>query len=215
MGRWWLVLAAVAVTGCHAKFKKAAPHIDSVGMQVFVNGPPQVMLGKAQADPDSGFLAGLVAAGVNIAQGVKEAELRQVIADAVDIQKVNEALTVGVTDGLGAGPPFAVGESDRRGLLQFEVVWYGMYVPQIGAPGEYSYDIVASVYDVQGKRVYRKRTNCSTGVGAPPAISEALWTINNAKQLKETPPADIQRAFTEVGSWCGLEIARKMRKHAG
>lgn len=203
-----LLVLPLLATGCYAKFKKAAPYLDTVDIQTFQVGPPFVFLGKAGGDD-------LVSAMVNVAQAVQEAELTERIVGAVDVGRVNTAMSTGLADGLGGGPPFAYADAAPQGLVQLEVTSYGMTVPAIGMPGVFEYNLRVSVFDAEGRRVYRRPLSCSTGVGAPPAISQALFTVNNARQLRQMRDAEIHAAFEAVAEWCGMRLAAEMRRHAG
>ena len=203
------LIVLLLLTGCHAKLKREAPNMDDVRTQAFTTSGPVVQLGAIHDDS-------LVAAVVNTMQTVKAIEVARRIEDAVDIHGVNYALQEGIADGLQEGPPFAYTDAAAAdGTLQLEILAWGLRVPYLGAPGEFTYDVRVRLYSADGKRIYGQRTRCETAAGAPPEISMALGTVNNVKQLQEMSDEEIQAAFEKVAVWCGLEIVRKLRKHAG
>lgn len=210
-----LGLAASALlfgTGCHAKFKKAAPTIDSVDVQVLINAGPQVYLGRM--DSGDSLVANLVDLAVNVNQMVNEVQVADRIARAVDLHATNQALEQGFARTLGDGPPFPYVQDQAEARVQMEVVSYGMTAPFLGAQASFDYDIRVRIY--QGtERVYSARTHCDTAAGAPTELSRALALVNNVQQFDMLTDPEIQQAFDDVAVWCGQEIIRKMRKHAG
>ncbi len=221
--RLGLVVALLA-TGCHAKFKKHADQVGAAQLQVLALGGADAQLGRAGVllDPtpesDEEAVAGAVAAvaaGVfNTVQAVKEAELRDRIATAVDPSLTNEAMMLGVTETLGGGPPFSIAE-DARSLLQLEVLSWGLSVPTVGASGSFTYTVRARVYLPDGERIYSNSLTCVVGAGAPSAVSQALGLVNNAKQVKQMSDAELQDAFDAMARYCGGVFVTKLRKHAG
>lgn len=208
------------LTGCHAKFKKAVPTIDDINVQVITTGGPYVELGKVWGTPDTGNSAvnaalGIAAVAVNVAQTINEVDQTQRIYDAVDIDSVNGAVVDGLADTLGSGPPFAFTAEDADATLQLEVLSYGLYVPYIGAPGEFTYDLRARMYKADGERVYKTRMSCEVGAGDPQASEVVLGVVNNIRQLEELTDAQINDAFATLAYYCGEKFLVKMRKHAG
>jgi len=215
-----LLLIAALATGCHAKFKKAVPYIDDINVQVVTSGGPYVELGKIYSSVETGdqganLLADIAVAAVNISQDVKGINQTERIANAVDIQDVNAYMAMGLADTLGGGPPFAYTESDADATLQLEVLSYGVSVPYLGAPGEFTYSVNARMYTAAGERVYRKGLTCTVGLGNPEAAAVVFGTVNNIKQLDEMTDAEINDAFRNAAAWCGQRFVLKMRQHAG
>lgn len=212
-----LLLAALGSlllgTGCHARFKKNAPTLGQVDAQVIINSGPSVYLGRL--DSGDSLLANVVDLAVNVSQAINEVEVADRIQGAVDVSRTNEALERGFAKTLGDGPPFAYVLDNAPATVQMELVDWGMTAPFLGAQAQFDYTIRVRIYRSNGDRVYSARTQCSTGAGAPPAVSRALGLVSNIKQLETMSDADIQGAFDAVGEWCGQEIVRKMRKHAG
>lgn len=202
-----LLLVALAVCGCHGKFKKAAPHIDTVRPQVIVTTGPFVNLGRIHDDD-------LISSVVNVVQGVKSVPIARRLAEGVDLDEVNDAFAAGLIDTLDGGPPFAA-HPEAQTLLEVEVIAWGLNVPQLGAPGDFHYDLRVRIYDQAGQRVYRTGQSCRIGVGDPKAVSQALFTVNNVKQLAQLTDAEITAAFADAAHLCGVELVRRMRKHAG
>jgi hypothetical protein len=203
------VLLALSFTGCHAKFKKAAPGIDQVRTQTYAMTPPHVYLGKIYDEGPVGII-------VNTVQTVNEVAIRRRIQDAVDREQVATALHKGVAEGLGDGPPFSWTDGrEAEATVQLEVANWGLEAYEIGAQGKYTYDVRVRVYQANGKRVYSARTNCDSEAGDPHELSQALRLVSNVDQIMEMEDHEIQAAFEEVARWCGMEIAMKMRKHGG
>ncbi len=198
--------------GCHAKFKKYAPTIESVDVQVLTTSGPSVYLGRL--DSGDGLLNNIVDLAVNVNQMVNEVQVANRIANAVEIAATNEALEGGFANTLRDGPPFPYVREGGAARVQMEVVSYGMNAPYLGAQASFTYDIRVRIY--QGtERVYSARTSCDTAAGYPDSVSQALSLVNNIQQVNSLTDDEIQSAFDVVAQWCGQEIVRKMRKHAG
>lgn len=215
MSRWlpaMLLSALVVGPGCHAKFKKYAPTIESVDVQVLTTGGPSVYLGRL--DSGEGLVADIVDTAVNISQAVNEIQVGTRIASAVDIERTNAALEHGFARTLDGGPPFPYVEDGGAARVQLEVLSYGMEAPYLGAQASFKYDIRVRIYK-GAERVYSARTTCDTAAGYPSEISQALDLVNNRAQIDALTDEEIQAAFDAVAEWCGQEIVRKMRKHAG
>lgn len=211
-----LCLVGGLLTGCHAKFKKNAPLIDEVRVQPLTVGGPQVTLGKVYTSGEDNPLVQVAAAGVNIAQSVNEVKQERRIADAVEVGAINEGLNIGVVETLGDGPPFGTTEDAAHGdLLQIEILEYGVFVPYLGAPGEFTFTARARIYRGDGDRVYRKRLSCTGSLGDPKVLGVVMGTVNNVKQLKDMSDDEINEAFVGMARYCGEKFAIKMRKHAG
>jgi hypothetical protein len=203
-----LALAVGFGGGCHAKFKREAPGLGAVRTHVVISGGPYVQLGQAQGDS-------LAAAVVNVVQAVKSAELAPKIAASVRIDDVNYAMQEGVRDTLGDGPPFTYTTNDAAPMLQLEVMSYGLYVPTLGAPGEFAYDVRVRIYKPDGDRVYSTRLRCATGAGDPEAVEVVFQVVNNSRALKDMSPEEIHNSFAEIARWCGTRLVIRMRRHAG
>lgn len=218
-----LTLCAAVTTGCHAKFKKAVPTIDDINVQVVTTGGPYVELGKVWGTPETNnptanLLMDVAAVAVNVSQEIKAIDHTTRIYNAVDIQGVNAAMTQGLGETLGGGPPFAYGSStDTDATLQLEVLSYGLYVPYIGAPGEFTYTVRARMYrnDGTGDRVYSKTLTCEVGAGDPTAGEMVLGVVNNIRELNEMSDEEINQSFADMAYYCGTEFVVKMRRHAG
>ena len=216
-----LTLSAAMVGGCHARFKKAVPTIDDINVQVITTGGPYVELGKVWGTPDTGnpaanLLLDVAAVAVNVSQEIKAIDQTTRIYNAVDIQDVNSAMTMGLGETLGGGPPFAFSsDSDTDATLQLEVLSYGLYVPYIGAPGEFTYTVRARMYRANGERVYKKTLTCEVGAGDPQAGEMVLGVVNNIRELNEMTDEQINQSFSDMAHYCGMRFVAKMRKNAG
>ena len=211
--------AAFLATGCHAKFKKAAPTIDDISVQVITTGGPYVELGKVYSTTDTGnpnlnLLADVAAAAVNTVQEVRAIDQTQRIIDAVQVDDINMAMQQGLAETLRGGPPFAYSAGEADAMLQLEVLSYGMNVPYLGAPGEFTYTVQARMYK-DTERVYRTSLTCTVGVGDPSASAVVLGAVNNVKQLDQLSNAEINEAFAQIARYCGEQFVVKMRRHAG
>ncbi len=214
-----LAFAALALTllpSCHAKFKKNAGTLGEVRVQTVLTGYPYVNLGKVYTDSSDSDLAQIAAAVVNTVQTVKQIDQTARIANAVHVGEVNRALEAGLAETLGEGPPFAFTDADDApALLQIEVQSYGLNVPWLGAPGEFTYDMRMRIYKADGERVYNAWHSCEAGVGHPTAPEIVFSVVNNVRALNEMSDADIHAAFETIAFWCGQEVVLKMRRHAG
>lgn len=214
-----LALAALAITvmpGCHAKFKKNASSLGQVRVQTVLTGAPYVNLGKVYADSDDPGLVQLAAAVVNTVQVVKEIDQTVRVANAVHVSEVNRALEAGLAQTLMDGPPFGYTDAqDAPALLQIEVDSYGLNVPWMGAPGEFTYSLHMRIYKADGERVYNAWHTCEAGAGTPTAPEVVFSVVNNVRALNEMSDADIHAAFETIAFWCGQEVVLKMRRHAG
>lgn len=202
---------------CHAKFKKNAPDLDHVRVQIVNTGGPYVNLGKV-APHDPSPEAHIVAAAINTGQAIREVNVGAEFAQRVDPMPLNDAMTQGMLDTIREGPPFALTTDEQVGhVLQLEVLSYGLNVPYLGAPGQFTFDVRARLYRGDtGDRVYSTSLSCdSGGVGSPDAASVVFSTVNNVKQLRNMSDEQIQQAFDDMAYWCGTYFASRMRKHAG
>lgn len=216
----------IGLMGCHGKFKREVGSVSDVKLQIVTGSGPDATLGRAvyfgDPTPESDEEAVVDAVGVaattvlNVVQAVKEAEIRDRIAQAVDIRLTNSAMLAGVADTLGGGPPFAaVGQNESGNLLQFEVLDWGLEVPALGAQGSFTYTVRARLYKESGERIYSSRMTCQIAAGAPGATAQALMLVNNARQVKEMSDEDLQAAFDAMASYCGSVFVSRMRRHAG
>lgn len=210
-----LFLLIPLLAGCHAKFKREAPTLGSVRTQVVTTGGPYVELGHVAVATDNALIAA-AATVVNVVQDVKGMDLADRIAGAVDVQAVNRAFNDGVAQTLQAGPPFAYTDApDAPATLQVEVLSYGLYVPAIGAPGVFTYDIRVRIYKRDGERVYKARHSCEVGAGTPGIPETVLGVVNNFAEMKEMSDAEIQQSFATLAAYCGQTFVVRMRRHAG
>ena len=213
-----LLATSLVLPGCHAKFKKYAPTLGEVRVQALVTGMPYVHLGRVAPvpDPEHAPLAAVAGEVVNVVQGVRETEQTARIARAVDHRAVNEALVAGFAQTLGSGPPFGYSPVDQGGnLMQIEGQSWGLMVPYLGAPGEFTYDLRVRIYTEAGERVYSSSTTCTAGLGQPDAAAVVLGVVNNVAELERMTDAQITDAFAQIAHWCGMELVRKIRQHAG
>jgi len=208
-----LSLAAAALvlsTGCHAKFKEAVPGIDAVNVQVLTTGGPYVQLGYMPFDDE-----GYVSEAINVVQAVRGAYQTDRIEDAIVISDVQDALTQGVAETLNLGVPFSTTANDPNApLLQIEVTSYGLFVPIMGAAGQFTVSAKARIYEPDGERVYRKNLTCTLGMDAD-GLEAALPIFNNARALDEMSDAELNAAFGDIAWLCGQQLVMKMRQHAG
>lgn len=226
MRTWMLGAALAAMVGCHGKFKREVGSIADVKLQVVTAAGPSATLGKVgyfgDPTPESRKEAAADAVGVaaatvfNVVQAVKEAEIRERIARAVDIGVTNSAMLTGVASTLGSGPPFeVVGMNESANVLQFEVLDWGLQVPAVGVQGSFTYRIRARLYKEGGDRVYSSRMTCDIAAGSPGATAQALLLVNNARQIKQMSDEELQAAFDAMAEYCGSVFVARLRRHAG
>lgn len=225
MFRSLVLSATLALSACHAKFKREVQHIDAVQLQILTQAGPSAQLGHAAFVPNpaprsdeeaAANVVGAVATGAfNVVQAVKETELRKRLA-AVNVEATNAAMLDGVSQALGSGPPFHVARAgEAEDLLQLEVVKWGLSVPAVGAQGTFTYEVRARLYKGDGDRVYSSRMRCDVAAGDPNVASQALQLVNNAKQVKEMSDEELQAAFDTMAHYCGGVFVARLRRHAG
>lgn len=202
----------ILLSACHPIFKREAPTLGAVRTQVVVTGSPYVSLGQVEA---GGGIGGLAALAVNITQVVKGADLTERVENAVQIDDVNNAFVNSLVTNIGDGPPFGTTTDPKAPLLQVEVQSYGLYVPYLGAPGEFTYNLLARIYKPDGKRVYIARFDCAVGAGDPSAPEIVFGVVNNVRTLNEMSDADLNQTFLTIADYCGQQAVLKMRRHAG
>jgi hypothetical protein len=160
--------------------------------------------------------AGFIGAAINVVQEVRSIDQADRIARAVDPEAVNRALVDGIAATLGAGPPFAFTDGPTPpATLQVEVLSYGLTVPYLGAPGQFTYTARVRLYKANGDRIYKKRLTCTAGVGNPSAPAVVLGAVDNVRQLNHMTDEQIHQAFEAIARYCGQELVVKLRKHAG
>lgn len=200
------VLALSLLGGCHARFRQAAPHLGAVRTQIVSTSNPSVVFGAG--GEDFLFLDEVLEAD----QGGR---VSQRLDKSVDVSQMNAAFEAQLTETLADGPPFGLTEKKKAPLLQVEVQDYGMIVPTLGQQGLFFYDLAVRIYDRDGKRVYKTGLTCTTPAGDPMAISVALGTVDNARQVEDMRKREIQAAFGAAARDCANELVMRMRKHAG
>ena len=214
----------LALLGCHAKFKKNAPDLHQVRVQIITSGGPYVALGRLDTDayvpPDAHVApeAEMAAeAAVDIVQTINEIDLAGDLANRVDPAQLSETMTQGLLETIQNGPPFALTTDPQvTHTLQIEVTSYGLTVPHLGAPGQFTFDVQARLYRGDtGKRVYSTSLSCDAAAGDPEAAEVAFSVVNNVRELDEMSDEQLQAAFNDMAYYCGTYFATQMRKHAG
>jgi hypothetical protein len=204
MSKWVSVLAlGLALAGCHAKFKKAAPTLGAVRPQlVSVAAGPSVALGSSGS------------AVLDVVNGIRSLDVAEKLARGVRLEQVNDAFQASLSDTLGDGPPFGLTGDKKAPTLQIEVVNYGLSIPQMGGPAAFVYDVRVRIYREDGERVYSSSLSCGTGVDGANTISQVLDTRDNMGNVLEMRKKEIQAAFDAAGEACGRDLVLLMRKHA-
>ena len=217
-------LLLLALLGCHAKFKRNAPDLHQVRVQIVMSGPPYVTLGRLDSDayvpPGSYVPAELkmaAEAAVDVVQTVNEVDLAEDLARRVDPAQLSQTMTQGLLETIQNGPPFELTTDPQvKHTLQIEVKSYGLTVPHLGAPGQFTFDVEARLYRGDtGKRVYSTSLSCDSAAGDPDAAEVAFSAVNNVEELKEMSDEQLQGAFNDMAYYCGKHFATRMRKHAG
>lgn len=201
-----MLTIGLLATGCHAKFKKNVGSIDHVQPDLIVHGGPQVNLGTTGGD-------GLLAAAVDLAQGVRSIDLTRRVSEAVDPDAVGDAFLVALDDGLGERP-FDVRDESRH-TLEVQLVHYGIDVAALGMPGALVYRFETRLYKGNGDRVYTAGHNCALSFSDPQAVSIAFGTVNNARAIKDMTDDELQSMFEGGAAWCAEVVTSRIRKHAG
>lgn len=151
----------------------------------------------------------------DFAQEVRGWEQAARIGDAVEVEAVNGQLVAGITETLASGASFGITEAQGTPLLQIELMEYGMHVRYLGAVGTFKYRLKARMYDESGRRIYKTRLTCHTGMRDPDLPQGALTLANNVRTLQNMTDAEINAAFAAVARHCGQQFVVKMRRHAG
>lgn len=203
------------LTGCHAKFKREAPSIGNARVQVLQIGGPTVQLGYVNASSDIPLLQA-AAVVVNVVQVARSIDVAERIAQAVQPDRVGAAFEQGFAETLGNGPPFAYNDADSaNATMQIEVLSYGVYVPYLGAPGEFTYDMRMRMYKNDGDRVYSAHHTCTASLGDPSVAEQVFGVVNNVSELEKMSDAELQATFEGMARWCGEWFVARMRRHAG
>jgi hypothetical protein len=206
-----------ALLGCHAKFKKNAPDLHQVRVQIVNTGGPYVTLGKVHAGEHAPAVAHMAALAVNVAQTVNEINVAEDFARRVDPAPLNQTMTQGLLETIQNGPPFELTTDPQvKHTLQIEVLSYGLYVPYLGAPGQFTFDVQARLYRGDtGKRVYSTSLSCDTAAGDPSAAEVVFSAVNNVRELDQMSDEQLQATFNDMAYYCGTYFATRMRRHAG
>jgi hypothetical protein len=195
------------LSACHPIFKREAPTLGAVRPQVVVTGGPEVSLGQMQGN-------GIVSTVVNVVQAANSINLAERVSKAVNIDQVNQAFVNSLVKTLGSGPPFGTTRDPKAPLLQLEVLSYGLEVPNIGAPGVFTYNLRARIYKPDGKRVYVAYFDCAIGAGDPSVPEVVFGVVNNIRTIKDMSDAELNQSFLTIADYCGQQVVLKMRKHA-
>jgi hypothetical protein len=218
-----MAVLLLALLGCHAKFKRNAPDLHQVRVQIVTTGGPYVTLGRLDSEayappgsvpPEVGMAA---EAAVDIVQSINEYELAEDLARRVDPAQLSQTMTQGLLETIQNGPPFALTTDPQvKHTLQIEVTSYGLTVPHLGAPGQFTFDVQARLYRGDtGKRVYSTSLSCDSAAGDPEAAEVAFSVVNNVQELEDMSDEELQAAFNDMAYYCGTYFATRMRKHAG
>jgi len=201
------LVCSLVATGCHSKFKKHVGSIDDVRPDMVVPGGPYVALGGVQGDS-------LLAAAVNVTQGVKSIDLTRRVSSAVDPGPVTDAFLTEMDLALGKGPPFDL-DSRSDTVLQISMDGYGIEVAALGMPGVLTYNLSTRIYLPDGERVYTAGHNCAVSFGDPKAVSVVLGAVNNSRAIKDMSDQEIQDMFEGGARWCAQQTVLRIRRHGG
>lgn len=201
------MLSATLASGCHARFKKHVPSIDTVEVRAVTLSGPDVDLGRVTG-------AGVLSAAYNITQMVREGNIAAHIGDKVSPDQVNQAFVQGFREELGDGPPFSSSnQADAR--LQFELVDWGMQMTWLGSPGVYNYNVVVRGYGADGRAIYRTSYQCYTDAGASGWVEMSPFVgADNPDKIKNVPAEKIQAIFDATAYDCGRQFVWVLRRHA-
>ena len=216
-------ILVLALFGCHATFRNHAPDLEQVRVQVVMSGEPYVTLGKLDAGsygPTSRVPQPenvVEAHAMEAEQTADEIQLAADFARRVTPQPLTEKMTQGLLDTIRSGPPFELTTDPRvEHTLQIEVTSFGLAVPYIGAPGEFTFDVQARLYRGDtGERVYSTSLRCDAGAGDAAASSVALGAVDHVREIDRMSDEELQATFDDIAYYCGTYFATRMRKHAG
>ncbi len=208
-------ILVVLLAGCHAKFKREAPSVGNARVQMLQIGGPTVQLGYLDTSSDIPLIQAATAV-VNVVQAVRSYDVADRIGQAVRPDAVAGAFEQGFAQTLGSGPPFAYNDADEaNAVLQIEILSYGVYVPYLGAAGEFTYDMRMRMYKSDGDRIYSAHHTCTASLGDPSVAERVFGVVNNVAELEKMGDSEIQATFEGMARWCGEWFVARMRKHAG
>lgn len=208
MTRTTLLICIALTAGCHARFKKAAPAIDNVRIEVVNLGGPSVILPTSGSDSAIGAV-------LDITQAVRAGNIAGHIRDKVDPQQVNQAFADGFADRIGSGPPFGYAP-DAGDVLQYELTNWGMRTVSFTAPGVYFYELRVRGYRANGKKFYRSGVHCATDAGTTGWLEMSPFgPDSNPQKIKNLPAERIQAIFDATAKDCASQAISRLRKHAG
>jgi hypothetical protein len=208
-----LLMVLALVGGCHSRFKKHAPTVGAVRVEAITMRGPNVNLGRSPVS--GGGLIGAAAAAYDITQMVREGNIASHIAGKVDSAQVNAAFVQGFREGLGDGPPFGTTEGEG-GLLQFELVDWGLEMYGFASPGVYNYEVIVRGFRPDGKKMYRTSFQCFADAGtAGWAERNPFIGQNDPNAIKNIPAEQIQGIFDATAYDCGKQFVAVVRRHAG
>ena len=208
MVRTTLLLSLLLVAGCHARFKKAAPGIGNVRIEVVNLGGPSVSLPSSGSDS-------VVGAVLDVTQAVRAGNIARHIQDKVDPNQVNQAFADGFADGIGSGPPFGYA-ADAPDLLQYELTGWGMGMTSFTSPGVYFYQLRVRGYHADGKKFYKSGVTCATNAGTTGWLElSPFGPDSNPEKIKNLPPEKVQAIFDATAKDCATQALLLLRKHAG
>ncbi len=201
------LVCSLVATGCHSRFKKRVGSIDDVRPDMVVPGGPYVALGGVGGD-------GLLAAAVNVAQGVRSIDLTRRVSSAVDPGPVSDAFLTEMDLALGEGPPF---DLDRRSdaVRQIRMDGYGIEVAALGMPGVLTYNLSTWIYLPDGERVYTAGHHRAVSFGDPEAVSVVRGAVNNSRANKDMSDPEIQDMFEGGARWRAQQTGLRIRGHGG
>lgn len=202
-----LLLGAALMAGCHGRFKRAAPNLGAVSVDMVAARGPSVALPMVGGDSP-------VSAAVNITQMVRQGNIAAHIAEKVDPEQVNQAFADGFAQALDDGPPFAFAP-DAKNVLQFELVDWGMEIYGPFSPGVFNYDLRVRGYRGDGKLFYKTRVRCATDAGTQGWSEMTPFGDNNPNRIKNLPAEDVQRIFDATAADCARQALLIVRQHAG
>jgi hypothetical protein len=154
---------------------------------------------------------------VDVVQTINEFGLADDLASRVDPEQMSQTMTQGLLETIQNGPPFELTTDPQvKHTLQIEVTSYGLTVPHLGAPGQFTFDVQARLYRGDtGKRVYSTSLSCDSAAGDPDAAEVVFNAVNNVREIDEMSDEQLQAAFNDMAYYCGTYFATQMRKHAG
>lgn len=213
-----LALALVALTGCHARYKKLAPSIGSVRPTVAQPGAPTLSLGSAATPEVSGdVIEDVVDAAVAVGTITQAPKAQGVLRRAIQPEEVAAALEASLMQSpMEAALPHKIGPNGKH-VMQVRVNDYGVDVSG-GAPVFFTSVSVRIDRKRDGKRVYRATTTCTEPLtdmpDIPLATVQKFQALQGLSEVAALTPEELEAIALTGIERCGQRVVERMARHA-